>query len=113
MQKKEHPWENQVSPKEKQKAMHCSLFEDGGYRKPKSSLGKVREKSGKIKFHTKNRQSVPTSSTLIVGVKIVGQLYLLFFVLTNTFCFFKCIESFPYCSISGSDGLNFLLMSFL
>ena len=29
------------------------------------------------------------------------------------FCLFRCIESFPYCSISDSDCLNFYLLSFL
>ena len=73
------PSENQISPKRKTKDVAMCLFQNGGYNIPKSSPRKVREKSGKIKFHTKNRQSVPSSSTVFVGVKIVWQLYLLFF----------------------------------
>ena len=47
--------ENQISPKEKQKTFQCFLFQNGSYRTPKSSPRKVPEKSGKIKFRTKNR----------------------------------------------------------
>ena len=57
--------------KEKQKKLQCFLFQNVGYRTPKSSPRKVREKSGKIKFHTKNRHSVPSSSTAFVEVKII------------------------------------------
>ena len=45
-----------------------------GYRTPKSSPRKVSEKSGKIKFRTKNRHSVPSSSTLFMEGNIVRQL---------------------------------------
>ena len=36
-----------------------------------------------------------------------------FHLWTNMFCLFRCIESFPYCSISESDCFNFYLLSFL
>ena len=103
------------SPKRKTKddAMFF-LFQNGGYHTPKYSPRKVREKSGKIKFYTKNRHSVQSSLVLFVGVKIVRQLNLLFLLLLiNTFCLFRCIESFPYFSISESGYLNFQLMPFL
>ena len=46
--------------------------------------------------------------TLFVEGSLVRQLYLLFFLLlTHTFCRFRCIEPFPYCSISESDCLIF------
>ena len=67
-------------PKRKTKTLRCILFQNGSYRTPKFSPRKVREKSGKLKFHTKNRQSVPSSSTVFVEVKIVRQLYFLFFL---------------------------------
>ena len=64
----------------------------------------------KSSYIQKNRHSVPSSSSVFVGVKIVR----LFFLLsTNTFCLFRCIESFPYCSISESGCLKFQLISFL
>ena len=52
--------------------------------------------------------------TLFVKRNIVRQLCLLFFHLwADTFCLFRCIESFPYCSISESGCLSFYLLSFL
>ena len=76
-------------------------------------LGKSVKKNGKIKIHTKNRHSVPSSSTAFVRVKIVRQIFILFsFFLTNTFHSLD-VESFPHCSISESGCLNFQLMSFL
>ena len=65
MQKKASPiGKPDFSPKKKQKTLQSSLFQIGGYRTPKSLPRKVSEKSGKIKFHTKKRHSVPSSSTL-------------------------------------------------
>ena len=77
MQKKAYPIGKPDTPKEKQKTLQCFLFQNGGYRTPKSSPRKICEKIGKIKFHTKNRHSVPSSSTAFVGVKIVRQVILL------------------------------------
>ena len=59
MQKKAYPSENQISKEEKQRTS-----QNGGYRK--TSLRKVSEKSGKVKFPTKDRQSVLSSSILFV-----------------------------------------------
>ena len=101
--------ENQSSPKEKQKRCNVFLLQNGGYRTPKSSLRKIREKSRIIKFHTKNRHSVPWSWTVFVEVKIVRKLYLLFFVLlTKTFCLFKFIGSSLFCVILQC-GVIFLI----
>ena len=94
MQKKAYPAQNQISPEEKQKTLQCFLFQNGSYRTPKTSPRKVSEQIGKISFHTKNRHSVPSSSTLFVRVNIVGQLYSFFFVLTSTFRLSRGFESF-------------------
>ena len=80
MQKMAYPAENQISPEEKQLTLQCFLFQNEGYRILNTSPRKVSEKSGKIRFLTKNRHSVSSSSTLFVKVNIVGQLYLLFFL---------------------------------
>ena len=48
--------------------------QNASYRTPKSSARKVSEKSGKFKFHTKKRQSVPSSSTLFIEGNIARQL---------------------------------------
>ena len=44
--------------KRKQKTLQCFQFQNGSYRTQKSSPRKAREKSVKMKFHTKNRHSV-------------------------------------------------------
>ena len=93
MQKKACPIGKPDFPKEKQTTLPWFLFENGGYRTPKYSLWKISEKSGKIKFHTKNRRSVPSSSTVFVGVKIVRQLYLLFFFFWLTLLIFLDVLS--------------------
>ena len=85
--------ENQISPKEKQKTLQCFLFQIWGYRTPKPSPRNVNEKIGKIKFHTKNRHSVPSSSTLFVKMKIVRQLNLLFFFFWLTLLVFLDVLS--------------------
>ena len=72
--KKRTQSENQISPKEKQKTLQSFLFQNGSHRTPKSSPGKVSEKSGKTKFHTKKRHSVPSSSTLFMEGNIVREL---------------------------------------
>ena len=98
--KRRTPSDNQISQKEKQKTLRCFLFQNGDYRTPKSCRTKIVDQSGKIKFHTENGHSVPSSSTVFVGVKIVRQLCLHFFLLwTHTFCLFRCIDFFhifPY-----------------
>ena len=45
--------ENQISAKEKQNTVECFLFQNGGYRIPKSSLRKFRKNSVKIQFDGK------------------------------------------------------------
>ena len=74
MQKSAYPMGKLDFPKRKTKDVECFLFRNGGYRTPKSSPGKVSEKSRKIKFHTKKRYSVPSSSTLFKEENIVRQL---------------------------------------
>ena len=72
--------ENQISVKEKQKTLEYLLFQNGSCRTPKSPPRKVRKNSGKIQFHEKKRHSVPSIPTVFVGVKIVRQLNLRFFL---------------------------------
>ena len=53
MQKKAYPIGKPDFPERKTKTLQFFLFRNEGHRTLKSSLGKVREKSGIIKFHTK------------------------------------------------------------
>ena len=96
--------ENQISPKVKQKTLQCFLFQNGGFRTLKSWPRKVREKRGKIKFHTKNRHSVLSSSTIFVSEDCSTTMFTFFHLWTNMFRLFRCIESFPYCSIHCKTG---------
>ena len=118
MQKKAYAIGKPDFPKRKLKTLQCFLFRNGSYRTPKSSPRKIREKSGKIKFHTKNRPSVLSSATLFVGVKIVRQHIYFFVLLTKMFCLFRFIGSFLFCAISESAvrpsmGCHFLDISIL
>ena len=70
MQKEAYPIGKTDFLKRETKTLQCFLLQNGGYCTPKSSPRKVRAKNGKIKFHTKNRHSVPSSSTVFVEVKI-------------------------------------------
>ena len=114
MQKKAYPIGKPGFPKRKTKDVAMFFVSKRRLSYTEIFAWKSPWKSGKIKFHTKNRQSVPSSSTVFVGVKIVRQLYLLFFFFWLTLSgFFRCIESFPYCSISEYGCLIFHLLSFL
>ena len=115
MLKKAYPIGKPGFPKRKTKVVamfFVSKWQNGGYPTPKSLPGKVREKSGEIEYHTKNRQSVPSSPIVYVGLKIVRLLYL-FSSVDLHFLSFRCIESFIFCSTPESDCLNFKLMTFL
>ena len=103
MQKKAYPIRKPDFPRRKQKTLQCFLFQNGGYRTPKTSPGKLSEKSGKIQFPTKNRHSVPSSWTLFVRVNIVRQLYLLFFFFWLTLLVFldvlSLLDIVPYLNL--------------
>ena len=112
MQKNANPIGQPDFPKKNKGRCNFILFQNGGYRRTKSLPCKVREKSGKIRLDTKNRQSVPSSSAVFVGEDCSTALVTFFLLLTNTFRLFRCIESFLYCSISESGCLIFHLLLF-
>ena len=84
MEKRRTQSENQIFPKEKQKTLQCFLFQNGDSRTQKSSPRKISEKSGKVKFHTKERLSVPSSTILFMEGNIVRQLDSRFFILLTS-----------------------------
>ena len=101
--------------KNKRRSNVFFLFQNGAYPIPKSSPGKILEKSGKIKFHTKNRQSVPSSSTVFVGVKIVyNYIYCFLSFWLTRFVFLVVLAFSILCDIwiglfDFPCGVNFLI----
>ena len=93
--KKRTPSENQISPKEKQRCCNVFCFKMEAIvhqnLPPERSEKKV-EKSSFIQ-ETRDRYSVPSSSTVFVGLKIVRQLYLLFFLFWLTLLVFLYVLS--------------------
>ena len=114
MQKKAYPVGKPDFSKRKQKTLQCFVFQNGGYPTPKSCPRKIKGKSPKIKFLTKRQTfgSITFNCCCRSG-DCSTTIFIFFFLLNNTSCLFRCIESFPYFSISETNCLNFQLLSIL
>ena len=74
-------------------------------------MGILRPQTESLQLETQ-RLLFPKSANIVFGRETCPKpLFTFFLLLTNTFCLFKCIEPFPYCSISEPDCLIFDLLS--
>ena len=89
MQKKASPIGKPDFPKRKTK--DAAMFFVSKWRLSYTEIFAL--KKSPMKFHTRNRHSIPSSSTVFVEVKIVRQIYLLFFFLWLTLLVFLDVLS--------------------
>ena len=114
--RKDVPHRKTRFPPKKQKTLQSFLLQNGGYRTPESSPGKICEKRKKWKkssFIHKIDNRFRHLQLYLWEWRLFDNYFDFFLLLTNTFCLSRCIESLQYYSISESACLNFQLMSFL
>ena len=93
MQKKAYPIRKPDCPKRNIRRCNVFCFKMDALVHRNLLLQKSVKKVKKIKFHTRNRHSAPSSSTVFVGVKIFWQLYLFFFFFWLTLLVFSDVLS--------------------